>query len=637
MSSNDRHNNEEMPMKSTEKKEYIRTSEAGRLIGCDRNTVRNLLRENKLRGFQDEEQVWYVDKASVLKYIGITPHVVAPFVPGQTVDNPECELARHIIEDTNDSLLLLGKAGTGKTTFLNNITSTTKKLTVVLAFTGIAALKAKGETIHSFFKFYPDDEYTPNKKVSIARLPEEKRLLINRLRVIIIDEISMVRADLMDRIDGTLKAVRQNDKPFGGVQMVLIGDLRQLPPVVDEDNDEQEMIDHYYKSPYFFDSNAFSRLKYQYVELKHVYRNEGVNFVDMLNRVRDNAVTSEDIRTINSRYKKNATNCIDDYTTCLVTHRYKANIINKRYLAKLPGERISFKAISDHYIRDKNLYSLNLKVGAHVMFLQNNPPYYYNGTMGVVTLIAGDSIKVRVRDTCTIIEVNRSVFSENVYKFDKSTNQLRLESHELFKQYPLALAWAITVHKSQGQTFDKVILDIRDCFAEGQAYVALSRCRSLEGITMSTKITGKQIITNSRVDDFLDEQRKKNKTVATLIEHKQSTKQERTQVQKKMSVNKSTLQTIKAFKSGLSVEEIAAARQVSIGTIVGHLAKGIEVGVIDIGDLVDVKTLKKVSGELAKHLVSEYPKKEVFNALNGTVDYNIITYVLTWMKNNTEK
>lgn len=423
--------------------------------------------------------------------------------------NHELEKAKNVIENTMENLLLLGKAGSGKTTFLRMIMQNEKKLKVVLAPSGIAAINAGGVTIHSFFHFdlMP---YIPGKKADLSGMTSAKIDTINRLKTIIIDEISMVRADILDRIDATLRAVRKDTRPFGGIQMVLIGDLRQLPPVVDEKTDDIKVIESNYDSPYFFDSHIMKRTNFNFIELKKVYRQSEGYFVELLNRVRDNLVTVDDIIAINSKYRKQIPE--NNGSINLVTHNYISRKLNAMKLNELPGEEFTFTASCNHWFVDNPApYYLNLKVGAHVMFVKNNPPQYVNGTLGIVDYVDEDTIRVRLDKTNDIIEVEPAIWIKHDYVYNKTTNSITIVDRGSYKQYPLTLAWAITIHKSQGQTFQKVNLDLAKCFAEGQAYVALSRCTSLDGITLTSPLRREHILTDSRVDRYLKEMREKGR------------------------------------------------------------------------------------------------------------------------------
>lgn len=415
-------------------------------------------------------------------------------------------LAREAILKSTSNVLIVGKAGTGKTTFLRDVVKNCKKTLAVVAPSGIAAIEAGGQTIHSFFGFNTA-AFAPGSKDGKLNLTQGQVEYINRLEVLIIDEISMVRADLLDHIDSRLRRIRHIDRPFAGVQIVMIGDLKQLPPVIDKR--DGEILNDFYESGFFFESQAFRASDCVFIEFKKVYRQENAAFVSLLNRVRDNIATDKDIAEINKRYTENYN---EDYVH-LVTHRWMADKINKDRLAALPGREYAFYGYTEGFFYKKDYPApdeLYLKKGSKVMFVKNNElDGYVNGTFGVVASVNTSHIKVRTIKEKRLVNVERVRWNYEVYEFNTEKNEIETKIVGWYEQYPLMPAWAITIHKSQGQTFDNVILNLRKCFAEGQAYVALSRCRSLEGIQLSSKVDKKNIKVNKEVDDFLNEMRDK--------------------------------------------------------------------------------------------------------------------------------
>lgn len=410
-------------------------------------------------------------------------------------------LAREAILKSSCNVLIVGKAGTGKTTFLREVVNNCKKTLAVVAPSGIAAIEAGGQTIHSFFGFNTA-AFAPGSKDGKLNLTQGQVEYINRLEVLIIDEISMVRADLLDHIDSRLRRIRHIDRPFADVQIVMIGDLKQLPPVIDRR--DGEILDEFYDSGFFFESQAFRASDCLYIEFKKVYRQEDAGFVSLLNRVRDNVATDKDIAEINKRYTEN---CNEDYVH-LVTHRWMADKINKERLEALPGKEYPFYGYSEGFFYKRDYPApeeLYLKKGSKVMFVKNNElDGYVNGTFGIVESVSSSHIKVRTSREKRLVDVPRVRWNYEVYEFNTEKNEIETKIVGWYEQYPLMPAWAITVHKSQGQTFDNVILNLRKCFAEGQAYVALSRCRSLEGIQLSSKVDKRIIKVNKEVDSFLE-------------------------------------------------------------------------------------------------------------------------------------
>ena len=419
------------------------------------------------------------------------------------------EMAERYVKATGRSVFLTGKAGTGKTTFLKYITQTTSKRFVVLAPTGVAAINAGGSTIHSFFQL-PLCPYLPDVKelVTEYQMPDKYRSLrkerikiIRTLDLLIIDEISMVRADLLDAVDMTLRRYRHNDKPFGGVQLLMIGDAQQLSPVVKED--ERQYISQVYQSPYFFHSKALQKLPYITIELQKVHRQQDQEFVDILNGIRENRPSNQILKALNSRVK--AYEDCDDVIR-LTTHNAQANKINTMKLDELPGDAITFGAdINGEF--PENSYPadevLSLKVGAQVMFIRNDSEAgFYNGKIGKVTDISSKGVVLVTDSNDQTIAVNPVEWTNSQYVLNDESGEIEQSIVGTFKQLPLRIAWAITIHKSQGLTFDKVIIDAGAAFAFGQVYVALSRCRTLEGISLDSPIRPSSIYSDNNIAEF---------------------------------------------------------------------------------------------------------------------------------------
>ena len=441
--------------------------------------------------------------------------------------NEEMNLAWQFLEGTQISVFLTGKAGTGKTTFLRKLRELSPKRMVILAPTGVAAINACGQTIHSFFQL-PFTPFIPGlrneNKQRFFRMSKEKKDLIRSLDLLVIDEISMVRSDLLDAIDDTLRRYRNPHKPFGGIQLLLIGDLQQLPPVV-KDN-EWTIMSQYYETPYFFSSIALKQLEYVTIELSHIYRQQDSKFINILAAIRENRVSREILDELNKRCVTEKTDFDDNEWIRLTTHNATANSYNELRLAMLDEVPFTYKAkISGtfpEYSYPTDL-SLTLKVGAQVMFVRNDTSTdkrYYNGRIGRVVSISNNVITVRCNKetgegTDTIV-VKPEQWENIKFSIDETTKEITEEVEGTFTQYPLRLAWAITVHKSQGLTFSHAVLDINKSFAPGQAYVALSRCRTLEGLILSSPITERTVITDFDVIHFME------RATADMETHKQS-------------------------------------------------------------------------------------------------------------------
>lgn len=422
--------------------------------------------------------------------------------------NLELRQAWEFVEHTGMSIFLTGKAGTGKTTFLKTLKSHSHKRMVVVAPTGVAAINAGGVTIHSFFQL-PLSPYVPNAKMEQRfAYSKEKRKIMRTIDMLVIDEISMVRSDVLDAVDNVMRRFREHDKPFGGVQLVMIGDLHQLTPVVSDK--EEKILSEYYNTTYFFGSKALQSIDYVTIELHHVYRQQDESFLKILNDIRDGHPTADDLKTLNSRYNPSfRPNANDDYIR-LTTHNSKADDYNNYELLALKTPSYTFEAEIEKEFPPSDYPTdmrLTLKTGAQVMFLKNDPKgRYYNGRIGHVTYVDERQILVLCPGDEKAIEVEKEVWENTKYKLNDSTNQIESEVVGTFTQYPLRLAWAITIHKSQGLTFDHAIIDAQLSFASGQVYVALSRCKTLEGMVLASPIEPSAIINDSRVSDYVANQ-----------------------------------------------------------------------------------------------------------------------------------
>ena len=419
------------------------------------------------------------------------------------------ETAERYVRYTGKSVFLTGRAGTGKTTFLKYIAQTISKRFVILAPTGVAAINAGGTTIHSFFQL-PLCPYLPDIKELITEyqtpdryrsLRKERIKIIRTLDLLIIDEISMVRADILDAVDMTLRRYRRNDLPFGGVQLLMIGDIHQLSPVVKES--ERQYISQVYPSPYFFHSKAIGKMDYITIELQKVHRQKDADFIEVLNAVRDNRITPQVLERLNSRVGAKQTS---DEVIRLTTHNAQADQINTAELMALPGKPSVFEAKIEGDFPENNYPAdlfLSLKEGAKVMFIRNDSQAgYYNGKMGTVMEISTNgNVLVEAFDG-GLIEVEPAVWENIQYEIDQQTQEIVPVVVGKFRQLPLRVAWAVTIHKSQGLTFNNVIIDAGAAFAFGQVYVALSRCRTLDGITLQTPISASALYSDTHISRF---------------------------------------------------------------------------------------------------------------------------------------
>lgn len=432
--------------------------------------------------------------------------------------NSELALAWQFIENTGTHLFLTGKAGTGKTTFLRKLKRESPKRMVVIAPTGIAAINAGGVTIHSFFQipfapYVPESSFSTNGQATYRfRFGKEKINIIRSMDLLVIDEISMVRADLLDAVDEMLRRYRDRHKPFGGVQLLMIGDLQQLAPVVKDE--EWQMLKKYYDTPYFFSSRALKQTEYCTIELKTVYRQSDGAFLDLLNRIRENHCDPQVLEALNRRYLPDFQPRKEEGYIRLVTHNYQAQRINNYELEQLPERSYAFRATIDGKFPEYSYPTdelLELKKGAQVMFVKNDSSgehRYYNGMIGEVTDLSADSIEVRAKDSTAAFLLQEEEWANAKYVLDEESKEIVEDIEGTFRQFPLKLAWAITIHKSQGLTFERAIIDASSSFAHGQTYVALSRCKTLEGLVLSAPLSAKAVISDRAVDRFTEEARR---------------------------------------------------------------------------------------------------------------------------------
>nr|MBP7471423.1 helix-turn-helix domain-containing protein [Prevotella sp.] len=424
--------------------------------------------------------------------------------------NNELRLAWDFVEHTGRSIFLTGKAGTGKTTFLKTIREKSKKRIIVVAPTGVAAINAQGVTIHSFFQL-PPSVFVPETKIEQRfSYGKEKRNIMRTLDLLVIDEISMVRSDLLDAIDMVLRRFREHNKPFGGVQLLMIGDLQQLTPVVTPT--EEEILKPHYSTPYFFGSHALQSINYVTIELTHVYRQQDETFIKILNDIREGKTTQDDLDTLNKHYDPSFHPKPEEGFIRLTTHNRFADNYNETELKKLIGSKKTYHADINGQFPDylfPTSTALTLKVGAQVMFVKNDSASehrYYNGRIGHITHLMDDSIFVLCPGDDMEIEVKKETWENTKYAINEETKLIVPEVQGSFAQFPLKLAWSITIHKSQGLTFERAIIDAQFSFASGQVYVALSRCKNLDGLVLASPISSGAIKQDQRVDEYIQHQ-----------------------------------------------------------------------------------------------------------------------------------
>ncbi len=424
--------------------------------------------------------------------------------------NEQLRIAWNFVENTGKTIFLTGKAGTGKTTFLKTVVAKSKKRSIVVAPTGVAAINAGGVTIHSFFQL-PLSPYVPNTtykaKYDFSR---DKRHIIASIDLLIIDEISMVRGDLLDAVDNVLRRYRNHFLPFGGVQLLMIGDLQQLTPVVT--SADEQLLKPYYDTPYFFSSKALAQTDYVTIQLDKVYRQQDETFINILNHIREGQASDTDLTLLNARYQPNFITRPEDVYIRLTTHNRLADHYNDQELARLRTSSHTYNAEVEGTFPTTSYPTsekLMLKVGTQVMFVKNDTSgeqRYYNGKIGRVEELHDFKVVVKCPDDPEPIDVEPLEWENARYTLNTETNEIETKVEGVFRQLPLRLAWAITIHKSQGLTFDQAIIDASMSFAPGQVYVALSRCRTLEGMVLSSLIPRSAILSDHRVDAYIAHQ-----------------------------------------------------------------------------------------------------------------------------------
>ena len=538
----------------------------------------------------------------------------------------EVEVNSHTITrkciNRGESLFITGKAGTGKTTLLKWLCNKFKdrKTIAIVAPTGVAAKNAGGVTIHSLLRL-PLNPYLPGMKIPnlYALRKNEDIQAIKEIDILIIDEVSMVRCDVMDAMDDILRHYRKSAKPFGGVQVVMFGDLYQLMPVIKDD--EWDELKKHYASPYFFSSDVYARLDCTVIELAKIYRQQDSDFIALLNHVRDGILLPGDKRDLESRYDKNFVPNDKDGYIRLTTHNWMAKSYNRQKLESLESELFEYKAYIDGFFPKQEFpteYVIQLKRGARVMFVRNDNTdrQYVNGTLGTVVDLNDRYIEV-LTDDGKDVEVTRQTWDFDKYKFNKETKELEIEHCGSFNQYPLRLAWSVTVHKSQGLTFDKVVIDVGRAFTYGQVYVALSRCRHFHGIILVSDVKEKNIKADPEVKKFLQET---ERIVVDKPDEDNAASKQTAEMSETMK------RTYWAVMEGLDTQQIIRRSDERPEIVYSHLAKLIAMGKADIQKLLPYETIKNIRS-VAARLGKDASLKAIKDRLHTDYPFGIINMV----------
>ena len=554
------------------------------LASLERNVINNLRKKTKSANIISDI------RKITNKALGIKPQIVES-EQGNTPDIQLDERGKLAVSmvSSGANLYITGKAGTGKTTLLKEILRQVDKKVVVVAPTGVAAKNAVGITIHSFLRL-PVTPYFPGiKNPELYQLKRQDEQVIKEVEIIIIDEVSMVRCDLLDAMDDVLRHYRKNSKPFGGVQVVMFGDLFQLMPVAPDE--EWAKLKKYYDSPYFFSSKAYQKMNFKMLELKKVYRQNESDFITILNNIREGVASLQEIKILNTRYDEKASAKSKD-SIMLTTHNRRAKGYNWDKLQKLPGDIREYKAsVSGWFPSDEypTSYTLKLKVGAKVMFVKNDTidHTFYNGMMGIITKLGYGFVEVE--SDGRLLTVIPQYWEHQKYVINKESKKLEVEVTGTFVQLPLMLAWAVTIHKSQGLTFDKVLIDAEKAFTFGQVYVALSRCRTLKGILLTSLLTEKCIKADKVVKKFMAE------TERVFIDEDEEDIQ-----RKHLNFKDSEDRTLFFINNGLGIDEIVKQCGETKAIVLSHIAKLVAKGKVNAKEYVSATNFDIIASLLQR-------------------------------------